>query len=397
MILDTIQSPLNYEITSPILAIMAEVLRDFQRSPKSFFLGFLFIATALYIGYYVGLRQSQQCTHQYEARVEPTTFSSPQSEGKVEPATLSSSVPPFCAKRSLSFPEPGGEFRVFLYDVEGYAKFYSQEAVDSMGPTIDQCAHVDNFPYRAHFVHSPAERATAHGIYYNGPQYVSKESALETFNRDQKAITVWHEANAINIFPHPYIDIEVSLRLDAEVPFPYGCGHLLDLLNKVKRNETNRAPDSIGERRGTAAFISNCNAPERQALFRALMKHTKVFSYGSCLHNVDAPVSRHQNNWEDMKRIALQGHRAILAWENVKQPEYITEKIYDALSAQVVPIYWGSNTIKQILPEGSYIDASPYTEKTVHELAAKLKRIDSDDAYYRSFFEALNRVNPSRK
>lgn len=302
----------------------------------------------------------------------------------------------FCSKHSHPFPEPGGDIRVFLYDAEGYARFYSQEALEGMGPTVDQCAQVDSFPFKARFVHSPSERDTAHGVFYNGPQYLSVDGVLETFNREQKALTVWHEPGVARLFPHPYVDIESSLRVASDVPSVYGCKIVLEFLQSVKEKLPIRAPSLDPQRRGTAAVISNCDAKERLHLLQALMGKMKIFSYGKCEHNSDLAVSRGPGR-ETKKFKILQHHRALLAWENAREPDYVSEKIYDALSANVVPVYWGSDAIKEVLPEGSYIDASGYTSENIDELAAKLKRLDSDDEYYRSFFTSLNNIKPSRK
>lgn len=304
-------------------------------------------------------------------------------------------APKFCFRPSLPFPERGGDLLVFVYDWVGYGRHYSQQALTSFLPTIDQCAG-QGYPFKARFVHEATSRDKAHGIYYNGPQYLSrgKNSVLQTFNRNQKVVSVWHEQNVMNVFPHPYVDVEVSMRLDAEVPLPYGCGEVLWILHRVSKGVVQR-PDPTTRKLGTAAFISNCaQAPERLRLLQALTRATKVYSYGRCEHNSDLPPSRDLPDWENRKTAILQRHRALLAWENIRQPSYVTEKIFHALSASVVPIYWGSDTIKDILPVGSYINANQYTEETIYRLAEKLERLNTDDQYYLSFFEALKYTRP---
>ena len=304
-------------------------------------------------------------------------------------------MPGFCYKASLPFPTEEGDILIFVYDWEGYGRHYSQQALKGFAYEIDQCAGF-NFPFKARFTHDKRQQDKAHGIFYNGRQYLSRGRAaiLETYNRNQKTASVWHEQNVLNVFPHPYVDVEVSLRLNATVPLPYGCGVVISIMKQVALG-TFKLPDPRTRQLGTAAFISNCApAPERFQLLQALMKVTRVQSYGRCEHNSVIPVTRDFGDWEDRKMTVLQKHRALLAWENIQQKHYVTEKIFHALKAKVVPVYWGSDSIKDILPTGSYIDANGYTPETIHLLAEKLKRLESDDEYFISFFTALKQTKP---
>ena len=58
-------------------------------------------------------------------------------------------------------------------------------------------------------------------------------------------------------------------------------------------------------------------------------------------------------------------------YENVANlPNYISEKIFDCFFAGCIPIYWGSNTIQDYIPEGCYIDRRKFasTEEVHHFL-----------------------------
>ena len=51
-----------------------------------------------------------------------------------------------------------------------------------------------------------------------------------------------------------------------------------------------------------------------------------------------------------------------------------------------VPVYWGAPDIADFVPESMIINANNYTPETAHLLARQLRRLETDDAYFLSFF-----------
>lgn len=65
--------------------------------------------------------------------------------------------------------------------------------------------------------------------------------------------------------------------------------------------------------------------------------------------------------WWTRKLTLLGGYRFSLAFENTVAPYYVTEKIWHAIHAGCVPVYWGTgSTISELFPDGSYVDASQF-------------------------------------
>lgn len=58
----------------------------------------------------------------------------------------------------------------------------------------------------------------------------------------------------------------------------------------------------------------------------------------------------------DDKIKTLQNAKFVLAFENYRHNGYISEKIFDAMQADAVPIYWGAKDIKNYVPPQCYID-----------------------------------------
>ena len=73
-------------------------------------------------------------------------------------------------------------------------------------------------------------------------------------------------------------------------------------------------------------------------------------------------------------------------YENTKNLEnYITEKIFDAMMAGCVPVYWGANNVGDYIPKGCYIDRRLFRDNA--ELYAFLKSIHPEE--YLRYQEAI--------
>ncbi len=81
-------------------------------------------------------------------------------------------------------------------------------------------------------------------------------------------------------------------------------------------------------------------------------------------------------------------------YENVANlPDYISEKIFDCFFSGCVPVYWGSNTITDHIPESCFIDRRKFknTEETHHYLLS----IDSHE--YTKYQESISKFLLSPK
>ena len=75
-------------------------------------------------------------------------------------------------------------------------------------------------------------------------------------------------------------------------------------------------------------------------------------------------------NWRAAKAEILKGYAVNLAFENNIVPQYITEKIWDAVINACLPVYHGAqNGVYRVFPEGSFIEAAG---KSVEELGDEI-------------------------
>lgn len=147
-------------------------------------------------------------------------------------------------------------------------------------------------------------------------------------------------------------DLRMTYERDADVWTPY-----LPLPDEWERI---RAAPIAARREGApvVAFISNGDdRMGRAQLLAELLRFVPIDSYGRLFNNRQLPAD---DGGGLSKRRTVAGYPFCIAFENSSAPDYVTEKIYDALSAGSIPVYRGAPNIAEFVPAGSYIDAAAY-------------------------------------
>ena len=76
-------------------------------------------------------------------------------------------------------------------------------------------------------------------------------------------------------------------------------------------------------------------------------------------------------------------YKFYLSFENSLCRDYITEKFFNLLDRNIVPIVYGAGNYEAIAPPHSYIDALKYTPL---QLAEYLDILDKNDTLYNEYF-----------
>lgn len=136
-------------------------------------------------------------------------------------------------------------------------------------------------------------------------------------------------------------------------------------------------PTPWGERQFCAFIYLNPGPPERQQLFEALSQRQPVTSPGEFLHNADADaLEPRRGDWRLSKIAYLQQFRFVITCENSSHPGYTTEKLYDALLAGTIPVYWGNPSVSQDFDPAAFLDAGSFAD--FDALADAVHAIDAD-------------------
>jgi hypothetical protein len=146
-----------------------------------------------------------------------------------------------------------------------------------------------------------------------------------------------------------------------------------------------------------AWMATNCWARNhRKNYVQELMNYTTVHSYGGCLHNIDIPdeilekygAKKGDSYWhasmDDIKRETISPYKFVLAFENSDCESYVTEKVYDALLADAIPIYMGASDIDNFVPPNSIIKVTDFNSTSL--LVDYVKTVAENQTLYESYF-----------
>ncbi|KAL1919579.1 uncharacterized protein VTP21DRAFT_1510 [Calcarisporiella thermophila] len=147
-----------------------------------------------------------------------------------------------------------------------------------------------------------------------------------------------------------------------------------------------------------AMMISNCEPQnQRNRIMQELNSLVEVHSYGKCLNNkkIPKPIMEKYNipdnydtyfgDWPAIKRDVFSPYWFAFTPENSNCVDYVTEKVYDALAADLIPIYLGAPNIREYVPENSIIVASDF--ENTNELVEHLKELMQDERKLAKYFD----------
>jgi hypothetical protein len=173
----------------------------------------------------------------------------------------------------------------------------------------------------------------------------------------------------------------ISYSFEPDIDTSQACDGLLAVQKMLLNRHT---VDPRMKTKDIAAAISNCGSQFRQAFVKQLMTHMHVDHYGHCFHNVNESASRHKNDWQTTKQDLFKDYRFVLSLENKNRPGYITEKIFDALVARAIPIYWGTPDVYKYVPADKFIMVNASSPMDV---ATEIQRLKEDNKLYESFHD----------
>jgi hypothetical protein len=123
----------------------------------------------------------------------------------------------------------------------------------------------------------------------------------------------------------------------------------------------------------------------REAFFRELCKYKHVKSAGRHLNNTGFIVTP-ENKAEYIKNFKF-----VLSFESCALPGFVTEKIFEPLLMNTVPIYWGDNAISVDFNAAGFIQCN---HLSFEEAIQYIKYVDTHDDVYREMILAPRYASP---
>ena len=174
----------------------------------------------------------------------------------------------------------------------------------------------------------------------------------------------------------------MTYRADSDVFMPYGR-----IVEKHHQSGSDFSPQRLKNKTGLISWlVSNCNTrSKREVLVGELKKYLpadKIHVYGKCgsMKCSGASPDDRDGCWKMLE----QKYKFYLALENSICPDYVTEKMFEALKHDIVPVVLGGADYDSIFPPNSFINMMDF--KNMSSLAEYLTKLDTDDALYAKYF-----------
>lgn len=183
-----------------------------------------------------------------------------------------------------------------------------------------------------------------------------------------------------------------NYRLPLYVLYDYD-NHFRDVANT---SNINRFPSDLSADKGFCSFVvKNGNCKKRNDWFHILNSYKPIASGGPLFNNIGHILPREEKSVES-KLAFLNNYRFNLCFENSSYPGYATEKLYEALCAKTIPIYWGSPTIEVDFNTKAFLNWHDYGNDA--DFLEAIKRIDQnpdlyEEMYLEPMFASYQRVN----
>lgn len=181
----------------------------------------------------------------------------------------------------------------------------------------------------------------------------------------------------------------MTYRKDSDVYNPYGWFRNLSnselnlqLESAKQQNEISSTFNySAGKTKKVAWFVSNCvSQSARNEYVKLLKTFIDVDIYGQC-----GTFRCSRSNQTACREMLERDYKFYLALENSLCEDYVTEKFFNQLQFNIVPIIFDLHgNHKRLAPPHSFINAADFP--SVQHLADYLKVLDLNDTLYNEYF-----------
>ena len=142
----------------------------------------------------------------------------------------------------------------------------------------------------------------------------------------------------------------------------------------------------VSKKKFCAWVVSNGGGRVRNLFYDKLSEYKVVDSGGHFRNNVGGSVGN--------KIEFLSHYKFSICMENSKTQGYISEKLVDCFEAGTIPIYYGDDTVLELLNSKSYIHIK--NEDEFEEKIELIKKIDNNDTLYQEIIREKIVIDDSR-
>ena len=131
------------------------------------------------------------------------------------------------------------------------------------------------------------------------------------------------------------------------------------------------------------AFIVRNGHSVRTKFMNMLSQYRKVDCAGTFMNNTGFLAPEGDVDY----RLFLQEYKFIICFENTKQTNYVTEKLFNAYMGGCIPIYWGSDQVKEWFNPKAFLtldctESTNSLETSMQMLVEKIRILDTNPELY---------------
>jgi alpha(1,3/1,4) fucosyltransferase len=147
-----------------------------------------------------------------------------------------------------------------------------------------------------------------------------------------------------------------------------------DVTKLIKRNINAR--ETLAKKTKFCCFVvSNPSCEIRNNFYTSFSKHKHIDSAGQLYNNMNGLVEN--------KREFIKDYKFVIAFENSSYPGYVTEKIFEPLLENCIPIYWGNPLIGKDFNTRSFINCHDFA--SFEDVIKHVIEINADDEKYMQY------------
>ncbi len=194
------------------------------------------------------------------------------------------------------------------------------------------------------------------------------------------------KSHEFSVLTNDFTNAKTQRESDQTFNYPYFMrwnNHLKKIMKAHKeKGENNR------QKRQFCCYIQRSHTPERKILLDTLSRYKKVDCYGTAGYNnpniAKDPYKTLINGgrghaFSDNDRI-YQHYKFVIAFENSIADGYVTEKITIPMSANAIPLYWGTPSVNKYFNPDSFLSYDNY--ESLPAMARAVIELDQDEQRY---------------
>ena len=182
-----------------------------------------------------------------------------------------------------------------------------------------------------------------------------------------------------------FFNATASFRNDADVVVPYG--RLERREGREENSGSGWGGDLLLEKSRSVLFVtSHCvTDSDREGVAMRLNKTIEIDFRGGCASEWDTRVrGPHRDRHRHGTHMNVELYYFYLAFENSICQDYVTEKFFDAMAANVVPVVYGGANYSQLAPPHSFIDIQDFPNEEAAGLY--LQHLIDNPKEYQEYF-----------